>query len=243
MATSNDLSGQQQKAILLLLYTTTSQAARLVEGLPNGDCEIVTSPLSVLVQQWIQELQPDLILLEPPAEKRKLLQACETLRAWTERPIIVLSGEKDEIVIARAFAAGIDEYLLLPVGIRELAARIEAMLRRFSRYAAASDITDGGGLVLSSSDLSVLCRGRRVSLSPIEFRLLSCLISAVGRVVTHEALMLRAWGAEYVDSRHYLHLYIRYLREKLEEDPANPKMILSEWGVGYRLQPLDAFAS
>ena len=96
-----------------------------------------------------------------------------------------------------------------------------------------------GGLILSSSDLSVERDGRRIFLSPIEFRLLSCLASAPGKVFTHQALMSRVWGAEYVDSRHYLHLYIRYLREKLEDDPSDPRLILSEWGVGYRFQPAE----
>jgi len=73
-------------------------------------------------------------------------------------------------------------------------------------------------------------------LSPIEYRLLSCLASAPGKVLTHQTLMSRVWGAEYVDARHYLRVYIRYLREKIEDDPTNPQIVLSEWGVGYRLQ-------
>ena len=76
-----------------------------------------------------------------------------------------------------------------------------------------------------------------MSLSPIEYRLLSCLVTAQGKVLTHDYLMTRVWGPEYVDSRQYLHLYIRYLREKLEADRKNPRIILSEWGIGYRCQP------
>jgi DNA-binding response OmpR family regulator len=130
-----------------------------------------------------------------------------------------------------------DEYLVLPIGDRELAARIQAMLRRLSQLAGDPEASRAAGLLLSSSDLSAECGGRRILLSPMEFRLLACLASAPGKVFTHEALMSRVWGAEYVDSRQYLHLYIRYLREKLEEDPRKPRLIVNEWGIGYRLEP------
>jgi two-component system KDP operon response regulator KdpE len=93
-----------------------------------------------------------------------------------------------------------------------------------------------GSLVLSAADHSVTRDGRRAYLSPIEFRLLATLASSPGKVLTHQTLMSRVWGAEYVDARHYLRVYVRYLREKLEDDPTNPQLILSEWGVGYRLQ-------
>ena len=227
---------QQSRPLLVFLYTDRAQAATLIESLPASSGELLTCPLSAAGQSWLAELQPDVVLLEPPADKRKLPDACERVRGWTERPIIVLSGEKDELVVARAFEAGIDEYLILPIGRRELSARVEAMLRRFPRKLPAANAMCAGELTLSPGDLSALCQGQKVLLSPIEFRLLSCLVAAAGRDVTHEAIMLQVWGAEYVDSRHYLYFYIRYLREKFEEDPANPKMILSEWGVGYRLE-------
>ncbi len=159
------------------------------------------------------------------------------MRAQTERPIVVMSERSDELLITRVLAAGIDEYLVLPIGARELAARIEAMLRRMNHYNGLRETNRIGGLILSSTDLSAECNGRKVFLSPIEFRLLSCLASAPGKVFTHQTIMARVWGAEYVDSRHYLRVYIRYLREKLEDDPTKPQMILSEWGIGYRLQP------
>jgi two-component system KDP operon response regulator KdpE len=100
-----------------------------------------------------------------------------------------------------------------------------------------------GNLLLSATDHSVVRDGKRIFLSPIEFRLLACLASAPGKVLTHQTLMSRVWGSEYVDSRHYLRVYIRYLREKIEDDPNHPRLIISEWGVGYRLQlPADEFA-
>ncbi len=111
------------------------------------------------------------------------------------------------------------------------------MLRRLHRAPSSGDTRRIGDLVLSTSDHTVTRAGRRVVLSPIEFRLLACLASAPGKVLTPQTLMSRVWGAEYVDSRHYLRVYIRYLREKLEDDSNRPQLILSEWGVGYSLHP------
>ena len=109
---------------------------------------------------------------------------------------------------------------------------------RSGRVGAVAAPAEFGGMVLSADEQSAEFCGRTFLLSPIEFRLLACLVSAQGKVVTHDYLMSRVWGAEYVDSRHYLHLYIRYLREKLEADRASPRIILSEWGIGYRFQPV-----
>ncbi len=221
---------------LLLFYAEAAQAAELVHCLSSERYEVISCPLTASQESWVDDLQADLVLLSAPSDQRQLLEACESIRARTECPLMVLSGRGEELLLTRALGTGVDEYLVMPVGQRELTARIEAMLRWARRQVALSDTRQVGSLALSAADHSVTRDGRRTYLSPIEFRLLACLASAPGKVLTHQTLMLRAWGAEYVDSRHYLHLYIRYLREKLEEDPANPRMILSEWGVGYRLQ-------
>jgi DNA-binding response OmpR family regulator len=229
--------GTEPKPVLLLAYAEAAQAASLLQHLSAESHEVVSCPLSGRLGTLLDQLQPDLVLLAPPCEDGSLLRSCESLRNKTTRPIVVLSENREELMITRALAAGVDEYLVLPIGDRELAARIQAMLRRMTHFGGRSETTRAGGLVLSSSDLSVEFHGRRVFLSPMEFRLLSCLASVPGKVLTHEALMSRVWGTEYVDSRQYLHLYIRYLREKLEDDPKRPRLILNEWGIGYRLEP------
>ena len=228
--TSEDIA----RTRLLLLYSEASQVASLVPRLPSERYEVITSsPYSL--KGWIEELRPDIVLLAAPTDIEGLVAACETARAETESPVVVLSELADETAITRSLATGIDDYLVLPLGDRELVARIEAMLRRVHRAPSLDDTRRIGDLVLSMSDHSVTRAGRRVVLSPIEFRLLACLASAPGKVLTHQTLMSRVWGAEYVDSRHYLRVYIRYLREKLEDDPNRPQLVLSEWGVGYRL--------
>lgn len=230
------------RARLLLLYAEPAQLAALVQRLPFDRYEVVTCPV-FSGKGWIEELRPALVLLAAPRDIEQLIAACEAARSETESPVVVLSELADELAVTRSLATGIDDYLVLPIGERELVARIEAMLRRVQRTPALDQARTIGDLALSPSDHSVLRAGRRVVLSPIEFRLLAVLASAPGKVLTHQTLMSRVWGAEYVDSRHYLRVYIRYLREKLEDDPNRPQLVLSEWGVGYRLHVAGAAAS
>ena len=230
-------SDGKRKKCVLFLNDEPEQTAGLVAGLSTQGYEVISCPSASLGGSWVAELEPDLIVLVPPSDQKRLLAACEAVREAVDEPLLVLSDRGEELLVARVLAAGIDEYLVLPIGFRELAARIEALLRRMRRHDELGGARQVGALTLSPSDHCATVRGRPVFLSPIEFRLLSCLASAPGSVLTHQTLMSRVWGAEYVDSRHYLRLYIRYLREKLEEDPTHPQLILSEWGVGYRLEP------
>jgi two-component system KDP operon response regulator KdpE len=226
-----------EKKRILLVYVDKVRAAGLVTLFAGDEREVVACPLSTSLNGLLEDLGPDLIILDPPRERRELVSACAALRAVTERPVLVVSEQRSEMAVTEALGAGADEYVVLPAGDRELVARANALLRRAAGHARLASETAVGGLLLDASDLSVTLRGRRITLSPTEVRLLSCLTSAPGKVITHEALMRRVWGPEYVASRHYLHLYVRYLREKLEEDPKRPQLIHSEWGVGYRLQP------
>lgn len=224
----------QRRPVVLVLYSEVAQAAALMQRVPGERYEVFSCPLTVSLGRWSGELEPDVILLAPPSNPGQLTSTCEKLRAQAEQPIVVVS-EASDLLVAEALATGVDEFIVLPVGDRQLVARIDAVIRRSSRF--RKETTQVGGLTLSNSGLYAELHGRRCSLSPIEFRLLSCLVSAPGKVLTHQTLMARVWGAEYVASRHYLHIYVRYLREKLEDDPSNPRIILNAWGVGYRFQP------
>jgi two-component system, OmpR family, KDP operon response regulator KdpE len=233
------VSSQEPEQItrLLLLFSEAEVAGALVRSLPSETYEVISCPLAASQERWVEELRPDLVLLAPPPEQEQFLQACETVRAQLEQPVVVLSELGDEQLITRALAAGIDEYLVLPMGERELAARMQAMMRRLRRYEERNGSLSVGNLVLCAEEQSVKRNGQKICLSPTEFRLLACLASAPGKVFTHQTLMSRVWGEEYINCRHYLRLYIRYLREKLEDEPADPQMIISEWGVGYQLMP------
>ena len=224
------------KVRVLLLFIESQEALELGRRLAAGRFEVVSCPLTVATPRWVDELQPDLVVLVPPEDESGLQESCQAARALTDAPLVVVTTRDEEATVTRALAAGVDEYFVLPMGDRELSARMDAMLRRMERNAALNATRRVGNMVLSATDHSVTRDGRKIFLSPIEFRLLACLATAPGKVLTHQTLMSRVWGVEYVDSRHYLRVYVRYLREKLEEDPNHPRLILSEWGVGYRLQ-------
>ncbi len=233
---AHERTAREQTARVLLLYAEVRQVPELMQCLSDEGYEVISCPASAPREGWMQELQPDLLLLLPPNDNVELLRTCETVRESTDLPLLVLSEEQEELIVARVLASGVDEYLIMPMGNRELAARIGAMLRRMRRTVGLAEVRNLGSLRLNPDDHSVQLNERNISLSPLEFRLLSCLASTPGRVVKHTTLMSRVWGEEYVDARNYLRLYVRYLREKLEEDSTKPRLIVSEWGVGYRLE-------
>ncbi len=222
---------------LLVFYADLESAVAHTRLLRRDERELIFCPASIHIDNWLIAMQPDLVLLHFPEEARDILAICERVRGHTDRPIVALAPAGDEMLVAHVLGLGIDEYVPLPMGDAEYLARLEALLRRLRQERAAGERMTVGGLTLSPSDHTVQRNGQRIGLSPIEYRLLSCLVSAPGTVMTHQTLMARVWGAEYVDSRHYLRIYIRYLREKLEDDPNKPALILSEWGIGYRFQP------
>ena len=232
---------RERTTSLLLLYTSTPAASAVFQRLSTCGHSVMLCPLATAIERWQEQFDPDVVIFVADGEDAGLVERCASIRERTDRPIVVLADRCEEQLIARALNAGIDEYVSTSVGDQELFARIDALLRR--SHASVQNRWQVGGLVLCANELSAETAGRRVCLTPIEFRLLSCLASAPGKVFTHETLMSRVWGAEYVDARHYLYLYIRYLREKLEPDAKHPQLIVSEWGVGYRLQPPDVSAS
>jgi two-component system KDP operon response regulator KdpE len=185
-----------------------------------------------------RDLRPGIVLVDAPLPDLDAPDFCRHLRAVTGAPIVVVAHDAAEGDIVRTLDLGADEFLLRPLRPRELAARVRALLRRANGEKAQSE--DGrlvvGNLEVCLDEHRVYNRGQLVDLSPTEFSLLVCLARSPGRVLTHRKLMAQVWGAEYVDCRHYLRLYIRYLRSKLEDDPRKPKMILSEWGIGYRFE-------
>ncbi|HEU5076861.1 MAG TPA: response regulator transcription factor [Polyangiaceae bacterium] len=152
-------------------------------------------------------------------------------------PIIVLSGRGEEQQQIRALDAGADDYVTKPFREGELMARLRATLRRAPL--AVRDELSIGDLKLDVYGRAVTCGSQPVSLTPLEFKLLQVLAEARGRVVTHERLLTEVWGSEHANELAYLRVYMKQLRRKLEDDPAQPKRLLTILGVGYRLVPAD----
>jgi two-component system KDP operon response regulator KdpE len=178
----------------------------------------------------------DLVLLDLGLPDMDGVEIVRKIREWSALPVIVLSARASETDKVAALDAGADDYLTKPFGLGELLARIRVALRH-----AQTGPQDGGG-VFSVANLKVDLAQRRVHvdgkevhLTPIEYRLLAVLVKYAGRVLTHRQLLKEVWGPGYVERSHYLRVHMASLRHKLEADPARPRFLLTEIGVGYRL--------
>ncbi|MDR0226928.1 MAG: response regulator [Burkholderiaceae bacterium] len=182
--------------------------------------------------------QPDLVILDlglPDADGKQVLAE---LRGWSRVPVLVLSAREREDEKVAALDAGADDYLVKPFGVPELMARLRVMLRRRQQSGvagAASSQVVFGQVQVDLATHEVRRDGQAVHLTPIEFRLLAALIAGQGRVLTHRQLLLQVWGPEYLSRAHYLRVHMANLRQKIETEPAQPRHLVTELQVGYRL--------
>jgi two-component system, OmpR family, KDP operon response regulator KdpE len=181
---------------------------------------------------------PDLILLDLGLPDLEGGEVIRQVREWTATPIIVLSARDQEQVKVAALDLGADDYVTKPFGVNELLARIRAALRHASR--APADIGESvftlGDLKVDLGRRQVFVSGKEIHLTPIEYKLLTTLIRHAGKVLTHRQLLKEVWGPLHVEEGHYLRVYMRQLRNKLEKNPAHPRYLVTELGVGYRLR-------
>ncbi len=181
---------------------------------------------------------PDLILLDlglPDLDGSEVIHA---LRQWTSTPIIVLSARDQEEVKVAALDLGADDYVTKPFGINELLARMRTALRHAARpeSEAASSVFTVGNIRVDLGRRQVFVSDSEIHLTPIEYKLLTTLIRYAGKVITHRQLLKEVWGPLHVEEGQYLRVYMRQLRQKIEPDPAQPRYLVTELGVGYRLR-------
>ena len=177
---------------------------------------------------------PDLIILDLGLPDRDGLDFIHELRAWSDMPIIVLSARTAESDKVAALDAGADDYLTKPFGAAELLARVRAQLRRQAKAASASPVFEFGQLRIDLARRTVERSGQALHLTPIEYRLLTCLIAHPDSVLTHRQLLKTVWGPAHANDSHYVRVYMASLRKKIEDDPSRPRHILTETGIGYR---------
>jgi two-component system, OmpR family, KDP operon response regulator KdpE len=187
--------------------------------------------------QAAETRQPDLVILDLGLPDIEGLEIILRLREWTAVPILVLSARGQEADKIAALDAGADDYVAKPFGVGELLARMRVLLRHAERTVreVEEQAYSAGDLVVDMAHRRVSVKGQDVHLTPIEYRLLTTLIKHAGKVLTHMQLLKEVWGRPYADQQHYLHVYMTQLRRKIETDPARPRHLLTEPGVGYRL--------
>jgi two-component system, OmpR family, KDP operon response regulator KdpE len=176
---------------------------------------------------------PDAMVLDLVLPDGNGVDVCTEVRAWSQLPIIVLSALGDEREKVRALDAGADDYITKPFGTEELLARLRAALRRTGGDADPRiEIAD---LVIDVSSHTVTRSGEVVHLTPLEFDLIRVLAQNLGRLVTHRQLLREVWGPAYQTETQYLRVHIAHIRAKIEQQPSNPRQLLTEPGVGYRM--------
>ncbi|MBN1658648.1 MAG: response regulator transcription factor [Anaerolineae bacterium] len=187
------------------------------------------------------DFRPDLILLDLMMPGMNGWTMLERLREFSDVPVIMVTAMSGEENLVSGLEGGADDYLVKPYSLKELKARIRAVLRRAGQSGDAGDrplTFDGGALAIDPIAQQATVRGERADLSPTEYKLLLCLASNAGRVLSPEQLLDNVWGPGYENSADNVKLYIWYLRRKVEEDPANPRYILTRRGGGYYLADL-----
>jgi two-component system KDP operon response regulator KdpE len=180
--------------------------------------------------------KPDLIVLDLGLPDGDGIEFIADLRKWSSVAVIVLSARTNETEKIRALDAGADDYLTKPFSVGELLARVRATLRRHRQSAAdTTGVVHFGDVAVDLKDRRVTKAGEHVHLTPTEYRLLAVIVTHAGRVVTNPQLLRAVWGPAHAENGHYLRIYMGHLRHKLEDDPAQPRYLITETAVGYRL--------
>src|SRR6202049_2423917 len=179
---------------------------------------------------------PDLIILDLALPDLHGTEVLERLRSWSNVPIIILSVVSSETEKVRLLQAGADDYVVKPFGMAELLARGEAALRRYFKTATESPVVTAGPLSVDLVARTVSLNNSQIRLTRKEYRLLHILATHVGLVVTHDQLLKDIWSGNQRDNIHYLRILVRKLEQKIETDPNHPRLLVTESGVGYRLQ-------
>jgi two-component system, OmpR family, KDP operon response regulator KdpE len=179
---------------------------------------------------------PDLIILDLALPDRRGSEVLELIRSWSNVPIIVLSVESNQEEKVRLLELGADDYVVKPFGIAELIARSQAALRRYFKSASENPVVTAGPLSIDLVNRTVLLNNGQIKLTRKQYRLLHVLATHVGLVVTHDKLLEEIWSGSVRKNIQYLRILVRDLRQIIEADPDHPQLLITESGVGYRLQ-------
>jgi len=200
-------------------------------------CQVCEAASAAEALDAVAAKRPDLVILDLGLPDRDGRAVIAELREWSRVPILVLSVRDREGDKVGALEAGADDYLTKPFGVGELVARLRVALRHASAAGvpAAEPIFTAGDLRVDLGRRQVFRAGAEVRLTPIEYKLLALFVRHAGKVLTHRQILREVWGPEYGDESHYLRVYVAQLRHKLEDNPARPRYLRTEAGVGYRL--------
>lgn len=203
--------------------------------LRNEGCDVLTAMDGTTTLKAVERDSPDLVILDIMMPNVDGFEVCRRLREWSQVPIVMLSARGETLDKVRCLNLGADDFVTKPFAMDELIARVKSVLRRARM---PDEIREPSSFIRGNIEIDLLRRrvtvaGKEVRLTPTEYMLLQELASNVGKVLSHTHLLGRVWGADYVEDRQFLHVFINRLRTKLEADPQNPEYITTVSGVGY----------
>jgi DNA-binding response OmpR family regulator len=224
---------------IILVVDDEERMARFIRlNLEHDGFKVVEAYRGIKAVQALRDSLPDLILLDVMLPDMDGFEVLKMIREISSVPVIMLTAKGEEDDRVRGLELGADDYVTKPFSPRELVSRVKAVLRRTEQpstgSASSEKIVVDDHLAIDFGRREVWVGGELVKLRPTEYRLLYHLVQNAGWVMTYDQILAKVWGYEYRDESHYVRLYVNYLRQKIEEDPANPKYILTERGVGYR---------
>jgi DNA-binding response OmpR family regulator len=225
---------QNQK---ILVVDDEERMARFIRlNLEHDGFQVVEAYRGQDAMEKLRTTLPDLILLDIMMPDMDGFEVLKIVREVSDVPVIMLTAKGEEDDKVKGLELGADDYITKPFSPRELVSRIKAVLRRseIQGESSAEVIQVDDRLKIDFNRREIWVLDKLVNLRPTEYRLLYHLVQNAGWVLTYDQILSRVWGYEYRDEPHYVRLYVNYLRQKLEEDPANPKYILTERGIGYR---------
>ncbi len=204
------------------------------------DHQVVEAHSGLQALDAIRTQLPDLVLLDVMMPELDGFETLRMLREFSDIPVIMLTAKGEENDKVYGLELGADDYITKPFGPRELSSRIKAIFRRLEKPSIDEAILQiDERLSFDFNQRQVIVDGAGIKLRPTEYRLLYHLIKNAGWTVPHDQLLQKVWGYEYRDEAHYVRLYVNYLRDKIEEDPSDPRYIITERGVGYRFIAFD----
>jgi len=222
---------------VLVIDDDLSLLRLLQRALEKADYDVVVASSGPEGLKEMYEYKPDLVVLDVMMPVMDGWEVCRRIRELSNVPIIMLTAKSDEQDKVRGFSFGVDDYVTKPFGFAEFLARIGALLHRADSYSPIKKphIYSGKGLMIDVAGHRVILNKNRVELTPTEFRLLVALAEGHGHLIPTERLLQIIWGSEYAGETEHVKRYVWRLRSKIENDPQNPELLLTERGIGYRL--------
>lgn len=224
-----------KKAVILVVDDEPHVLKLVKANLESSGYKVLTAANGEQGIKTAERELPDLVILDIMLPKMDGYAACSRIREFSTVPIIMLTARSAQIDLVHGFEVGADDYLTKPFDVTELLMRVQAVLRRskWPEEVLVRQRFEAGSIEIEFAQHRVTVDGQVVKLTPTEYRLLAYLASNANRVLMHRELLRAVWGPEYGEETEYLRVYMRYLRQKLEPEPSNPRYLLTQPGAGY----------